>query len=338
MAPMRGGMKIPVWATLATALCCTGARAEECGPLNLLNAIQMAPFGNPGVMVVPDTINGTPKGLILDTGASETQIARVTAEDLQLPLHRRRTLSLDVNGNTSRGAALVGKLRFGNAQRKDIVLRVWPDPDFARALPLVAGVMSRDLLFDYDADVDFGTGLLKLFSKDHCFGKIDYWHPPAMAAMRITIRDGHVHVPVTLDGHAFDAVIDTGSQHSTISLPVARRMFGLSPGSPGVASLGPVNNDPALTGFVHTFGSLSFGSVMVLTPDMMILPDKVSRDGYMGWRTPDRAFLQDARRGLPEVMIGMDVLRHLHIYLAPDECNFYVSLASSTDTPAAAKP
>jgi hypothetical protein len=326
---MRGGMKIPVWAALALTLCCTGAQAEECGPLKLLNAVQMAPFGITGVMVVPVTINGAAKGLILDTGASETQIARATAEELQLPLRRRRTLSLDVNGNASRDAALVHELAFGNKRHNDIVLRVWPDADFGKGMPLVAGVISRDLLFAYDVDVDFGTGTLKLFSKDHCFGKIDYWHPPAMAAMRITIRDGHIHIPVMLDGHAFDALIDTGSQHSTISLPAARRMFGLSPGSPGVAPLGPVNNDPALTGFVHTFGALSFGSVMVLTPDMMILPDKVSRDGHLGWRTTDRAFLQDARRGLPEVMIGMDMLRHLHIYLAPDEGNFYVSLASS---------
>jgi len=318
-------------ACLIAALFClaaSGANAQTtCGPLRLLSSQQMARFGSTDVMVVPVTLDGVEKGMIFDTGADTTQLSRSTAEELKLNIHRsrRHREARDVSGNISTSAATVHSLSFGKVQFEDIELHLWPDPEFGRATPLLAGVLSRDLLFDYDVDVDFGTGVLKLFSKDHCFGAIDYWHPPAIAAMRIAIRDGHVHIPVSLDGHVLDAVIDTGSQYTILSLPVARRLFGLSPDSPGVTPLGVVNNDPSLNSYMHTFASLSFGGVTVLTPDMMLLPDRMARGGDRTQQTANRALFNTA---LPQITIGMDVLRHLHIYLAPDEHNFYVSLAS----------
>ena len=319
-------------AGLIAALFClaaTGARAQTaCGPLKLLSQQQMAHFGATDVMVVPVLLNGVEKGMIFDTGAGTTQLSRAAAEELKLNIHRSRDRmhaeARDVSGNISTSAATVHTLSFGKVQFEDIELHLWPDPEFGRTTPLLAGLLSRDLLFDYDVDVDFGTGILKLFSKEHCFGAIDYWHPPAIAAMRIAIRDGHVHIPVSLDGHALDAVIDTGSQYTIISLPVAKRLFGLSPDSPGVTPLGAVNNDPGLNSYMHTFASLSFGGVTVLTPDMMLLPDRMARGGDRVLQTSNRALLNTA---LPDITIGMDVLRHLHIYLAPDEHNFYVSLA-----------
>jgi predicted aspartyl protease len=322
-------------AVISALLCLAGAplvQAQTCGPLKLISSQQMAHFGSTDVMVVPVTLNGAAKGMIFDTGAAETQLSRTVVKELKLPVLQRNSEAHDVSGHVSRDVALIQLLSFGKMRRRGIGLRVWPDPDFARDTPLLAGVLSRDLLFDYDVDADFGTGILKLFSKDHCFGAIDYWHPPAMAVMKFTIRSKQIHIPVTLDGHALDAMIDTGSQYSIISQPVAQRVFGLTPASPDVKPLGAVNNDPALTGFVRTFGTLSFGGVTVLTPDMMILPDKVNRDRSQ--QSENRALFNNASLVLPQVTIGMDVLRHLHIYLAPDERNFYVALAD----PPPAKP
>lgn len=331
-------------AVIAALFCLAGtgaAQAQACGPLRLLSSQQMAHFGATDVMVVPVTVNGVDKGMILDTGAPQSQLTRTVAEELKLRLRRARAAvgsyrgapaseTRDVSGHVSQSAATVQSLSFGKVQRRDVELRIWPDPDFARDTPMLAGMLSRDLLFDYDVDVNFGTGILKLFSKDHCPGAINYWHPPAIAAMRFTIKDGHIHIPVMLDGRAFDAVIDTGSQYSIISLPVAGMAFGLRADSPGVTPLGAVNSDPSLNAFMHTFASLSFGGVTVLTPDMMLLPDRMARAGGRGQQTENRALLN---RGLPEITIGMDVLRHLHIYLAPDERTFYVS---ETAPPAAA--
>jgi predicted aspartyl protease len=325
---------------IAALLCLAGTGSAQaqaaCGPLKLLSSQQMARFGSTDVMVVPVTLNGMAKGMILDTGAGVTQLSRAVAEELKLNIHRSRDWrhreARDVSGNISTSAATVHNLSFGKVSFQDIELHLWPDPAFARATPLLAGMLSHDLLFDYDVDVDFGTGILKLFSKDHCFGAINYWHPPAMAAMRIAVRDGHLHIPVSLDGHALDAVIDTGSQYSIVSLPLARRTFGLSAGSPGVTPLGAVNNDPALNSYMHTFASLSFGGVTVLTPDMMLLPDRMARGGDRTQQTGNRALFNTV---LPDITIGMDVLRHLHIYLAPDEHNFYVSLTASPAAPPA---
>lgn len=319
-------------AGLIAALLCVaagGASAESaCGPLKLLSVQQMAHFGSTDVMVVPVTINGVDKGMVLDTGADTTQLSRAAAEELKLNIHpsrdRMHAEARDVSGNISTSAATVPSLRFGKVGFQDIELHIWPDPDFSRRTPQLAGMLSRDLLFDYDVDVDFGTGILKLFSQDHCYGAVNYWQPRTIAAMRIALRGGQIHIPVSLDGHTLDAVIDTGSQYTILSMPVARRLFGLSPDSPGVTPLGVVNNGPALNSYMHTFASLSFGGVTVLTPDMMLLPDRMARGGDRTQQTGNRALLNT---GLPDLTIGMDVLRHLHIYLAPAEHNFYVSEA-----------
>ena len=316
------GMRGVAIAALLGMMAGTAHAQQGCGPLKLLSSQQMAHFGSTDVMVVPVTINGVDRSMILDTGAPQTQLSRGLAEELKLRLHRARAATwvngtrgtnyslggetLDVSGHVSVSAATVQSLSFGKIQRQDVELHIWPDPGLRQSHAAAGGVLSHDLLLDYDVDVDFGTGILKLFDTDHCFGAIDYWHPLAIAAMKITFKNGHVHVPVMLDGHAFDAVIDTGSQYSIISLPVARMAFGLKPDSPGVTSLGAVNNDPALTGFMHTFASLSFGGVTVLTPDMMLLPDRMARGGDRSQQTNNRALFD---RVLPEITIGMDVLQ-----------------------------
>ena len=35
----------------------------------------------------------------------------------------------------------------------------------------------------------------------------------------------HLHIPVTLDGHTYDAIFDTGSRHTIMRLPAAQARF-----------------------------------------------------------------------------------------------------------------
>jgi hypothetical protein len=43
----------------------------------------------------------------------------------------------------------------------------------------------------------------------------------------------------------------------------------------------------------------------------------------------------DTEQGLPQVLIGMDILRHLHLYIAYREQKLYITPASAPDVPAA---
>ena len=69
-----------------------------------------------------------------------------------------------------------------------------------------------DLLHNYDVDLDIDAGKFKLFSQDHCPGKVVYWPASTVTVVPIrVVRSGHIIVPVVLDGHAIDALLDTGA-------------------------------------------------------------------------------------------------------------------------------
>ena len=55
---------------------------------------------------------------------------------------------------------MVKDLTFGDLHRNDAALMVWPEPTRP-----YAGELAQDLLQPYDVDVDFATGLLKMFAK-----------------------------------------------------------------------------------------------------------------------------------------------------------------------------
>jgi hypothetical protein len=104
----------------------------------------------------------------------------------------------------------------------------------------------------------------------------------------------------------------------------AERIFGLTLGDTDTPQVGSLRDDPAYKFYRHTFKGLvlqpAAGSVAVDNPVVTIARNNV-REG--------------------DLLIGMDVLRELHIYFAFAENKMYVSLASgvaSTTDSAPAEP
>jgi len=80
----------------------------------------------------------------------------------------------------------------------------------------------------------------------------------------------------------------------------------------------------------HRFASLSFGGVTVANPMIDVIRDLAER---MGPRTVTGTRVPDVQEELPDLLIGMDILRHLHLYIAYGEQKLYITPASA---PAAA--
>ena len=76
----------------------------------------------------------------------------------------------------------------------------------------------------------------------------------------------------------------------------------------------------------HTFSSLDFEGVTVKSPYVVIIPDKIgSKDANNGESTDNRARRMDDPRDAPDMLIGMDVLKKLHLYIAFNEEKIYIS-------------
>jgi predicted aspartyl protease len=300
------------------------AWAQDCTPAKLLATVQMRdaePESN--IRTVPVTLNGVTRQMVLDTGGAITQLSRSTIEELNLPMRRGSAAVYDINGRVSRHFALVKDLAFGDLRRNNAALMVWPEP----ARPY-AGELAQDLLQPYNVDVDFATGQLKMYAKgsgkSQCLGPSG-WTPAARATMNN--KGWHLHIPVTLDGHSYDAIFDTGSRHTIMRLPAAKRDFDLYPDSPGMTPYRAINGDPFLNGSLHTFSKLSFGGITFDQQEVLIVPDVMNRNADNSRIADHPAYRHNAGLKLPELSLGMDVLKHLHLFMAFGEEALYVAPA-----------
>jgi hypothetical protein len=171
------------------------------------------------------------------------------------------------------------------------------------------GTLTPQVLAAYDVDLDFAHGKFNLFSPDHCPGQVAYW--TKSGATEVPIQNqalNQVRIPVTIDGKEIMAMVDTGAPTSFISMRAAKRYLKLDEKDPALKSRGnipiygitaPVYNFP--------FGNLNFGDIKVSHPQIQIVADKVLD--------------QD------ELVLGIGILRQLHLYIAYKEKKMYVTPA-----------
>jgi predicted aspartyl protease len=273
--------------------------------------------------LVPVLINGTARKLLFDTGGLTTQLSWSAVKELDLSPQHRSVVIQDSGGRMSDQVVRTNEFVLGRQRGKDMLFMVNPDGALGRGQDRYDGLLSSDLLLGYDVDVDFGNNKLNFFSPDHCLGKVLYWNPPGVGIVPITVKARSLRVSVVVDGKTLEGLIDTGASNSTMSLFIANRIFGLGKDE-GDSAIRFA--DPRLEGFVHTFSSISFGDVSIRNAKVVISSFKNGVE-EMASRNYDR------RAGAPDLIIGMNVLRHLHLYVAPKENRVYVGAASEAVQP-----
>lgn len=171
------------------------------------------------------------------------------------------------------------------------------------------GTLAPEILANYDVDFDFAHDRLNLIQPQHCPGRVVYWtkNQAAIVPMQIENRT-HVRVPVTIDGKEVIATLDTGSAGSIITMQVAKRLFDINEKTPGLQPLGTitVNGMPG-PAYVYPFRTLDVGGITIRDPYIQIVSDSV-------WNGDD-------------LLLGIDVLRQLHLYIAYGEQKLYATPA-----------
>lgn len=299
----------------------TSAVAEECKPLKLLNKIQMVRGDRGDGWSLPTTINGQEKILALGLGSPNSFLYRNAVNELKLPVQQSNATVSDMDGNVSKDIAKVKDFTFGYIQSSNHWFVVDPDP--SAGADGGSGILSRDFLFGYDLDVDFGTGVLSLFAQDHCSDHVGYWVEPPPST-DVSLKDNKVTFPVTLDGHAFNAVAVL-NDYSFMSQDVAEQVFGLSPSTAEQTPFPGSTKVPPVMGYMHTFANLSFGGVTAKNFRVFVVQDETGRLADRTQHTGNRAYSDSMSVKLPDLTIGMNVLKYLHINLAPRAGKLYVS-------------
>jgi hypothetical protein len=329
-------------------------------------ALDITPVLGASLMAAPLLIDGRPMRLLLDTGAGASGLTPSAAARLDLrPRDSGNVHLLDAGGHAVHRYYQTGSLTISGLTAHGVPFMQDTNVD---DMPQVDGTFGPDLMLRYDVEMDFAARKLTYFSQDHCFGHIVHWPAMDVAQVPITIasRAGDypappgkadaglflimtggapilgtdIRVDVTLDGHAFTGNIDTGAEVSSINSAAARRYydilaselgppFGGETASPahdqGASTAAGGTESVTVTGFraEHRFHALTFGGVTVTNP-LFVLRREPSDAGRVG----------SARR--PDITIGMNVLRALHLYFAFKERVLYVS-AADTARPAQGK-
>jgi predicted aspartyl protease len=301
------------------------ALAEDCGPLKQLNSLDLvAP--NPSRALIPVSLNGIPKLFLLDTGGDVSQLSGQVATELGLTQHDANIKMLDLYGHASDKYVRIEKFGVGRLTGKDINLAISPNPNFGVGTRFV-GIFAPDLMGRYDVEIDFGTYKMNYFSADHCPGHVVYWQHNALAVLPFTFHKRHIRFTVKVDGKDLTAEMDTGAPNTVMHAEAARRLFDLQPDSPGNV---PLNAQGMAAAFGRIFSTLDFEGVGVKNPHVVVIPQLVgSKDPNNSVRTGNLTKRVDDPEDQADMLIGMDILRKLHLYIAFDESRIYISEASA---------
>jgi hypothetical protein len=336
------------------------ARSQPCGPLKQVASLKMTVLPDGSRMSVPLTINGTPVSLLVDTGAGMSSLSKPAATALGIKLHDSAAMRLvNEDGAATHRYYVADNFQLGQLAAKNIPFMQNADIDEAR----VSGAIGPDLMVRYDVEMDFSQQQLTYFSQDHCPGHVVHWqndavtqvpiritarardYPPALLpsgagslspdfvamaralANRTPILGTDIRAQVMLDGHSFLANIDTGQDLSTINSQSAQTYFDVpldsrQPDVPQTHQDQPAQASPGTEAVIvtarrnqHRFHTLTFGGVTVVNPLFVLTgPARARRAG---------------EPASPDITIGMNVLRKLHLYFAFGERMLYVSTAAS---------
>jgi predicted aspartyl protease len=306
------------------------AHADDvCPPAQLVTSVDIE-LGGDGRIYIPFKVNDAEKHMLVDTGGMFSELTETIVDAQHLPTRSTRVQLVGAGGDTTSKATRAG-FTLGNLHGDGADFMVIPaDEGFADDIPDVAGTIAPSLLRSYDVEIDFTKMKLSLYSQDHCDGKAVHW-AGAMAVLPMRINSSyHIEIPVQLDGRDLIAMLDTGATSSVLDLDLAETDFGLKLGTPDTPEYGALLRSPGSKTYTHQFKSLSLEGIAVADPTVHLIPDLMRnklKDPHASLEGGTRIAKTPEKAGFGDMILGMNVLRQWHIYIAYKEQKLYLTHA-----------
>ena len=265
-----------------------------------------------GRVVIPVKLNGQDYKLMVDTGGFVSTVSASVAKALEL---KPQSAGVYASGMGTRGLTkfvTMADLAIDSLHGRNF--KVYIDSFSSTQWD---GTLAPEIMRAYDTDLDFAHEKFSLFSPDHCPGQVVYWtdHDIAIVPMSIT-TSGHVNVSASIDGHELKATFDSGSDLSFIGMRQAISSLGIKEDDPLLKSLGIKNiNGQADEVFTYPFKTINIGGITVSKPHIEIVSRKVMNDLDF------------------DILLGVGVMRQLHMYIAYKEKKLYLTAAQAGPTP-----
>lgn len=280
------------------------AKAADAWPENCkLQLAASLPFTiEHGVVHITASVNDVPRHFIVDTGGLLSTITEKVAREQKLKALRISTVH-DIGGVGGRleHYVVADTLTFARLRANDVHLLVMPDRNDGQD-----GLIAPDYLRNFDLEFDFAAKILNLFHPHRCADHVVYWPGPYVVLPLDVTQQGHIRLPVTLDGKDLEAMLDTGSSSTVIGARTAAAKFPPAPsGSGTVAVWGVAGVTSATSRLFHT---LQIGGLTINNPPLLVTEDEAA------WRLERN-----------DLVLGMRELSRLHLYIAYREKKLYLS-------------
>lgn len=309
----------------AAALACVlaaPAQAKNC-VLPRIASLELTPLGD-GEYVVPVTIAGAPRDFILGLDLPFSAISGAFA-DAQGYKNVRLSNRLEpiVYQEHVKRRTTVADMSIGASHGEDVSLLRKDEPLPGPGTGAV-GILGLDLLRNFDVELDLKNRRLTLFSPNDCDGNVVYWTKGDFA--KVALDDdpsGHVSFPMTLDGKEIDVDFDIGGDAARMGTGALRRVFDLTPQSPGVT--GGMQDGVAI--YRYPFKTLAVKGVEIHNPRIAIVPDEGAE-----CRPVARFEIRGREKlcfGVATLRLKGSVLSALHLYIAFKEKTVYVTAAEA---------
>ena len=233
-----------------------------------------------GAITVAVEVNGIAATFIVDTGAQRSLVTEAAVRRLGLARDQWvGTTMSGVGGIESRPNADPRSLTLGGIPlvrrtlTHDTSLTVGVIPRTRVGTLLIDGLLGRDFLSLFDLDLDVPGLRLTLYQVHDCVGRFLPWQGSYASVPVTLLAQNALVVPVTVDGTALRAVLDSGASASLIGAPGLSRL-GLPPAgfaddpAEQVSGLGP----RTVTMRQHRFRSLKVGNQTVDAPVIWTAP------------------------------------------------------------------
>lgn len=272
--------------------------------------------------VVDGELNGQKVGILLDTGASSSLIAR--SATARLGLTRQRLdghRSFGIGGETHVEVVVVDELRIGKSARKNWRVKVAGEHDFGDDLAVILG---DDFLHQADLEFDLRNNAVRVYQPKDCAGvPLAYW---SRQALEVRLQgDEKIEFTVTLNGKPLRAALDSGALSILAKADAEER--GVTASSPGTEPAGCVRGfgGKSYDSWVGQFESFAIGDELIRNPRIQfadIWRDMTYTDTGTRLR---RQFV-----GLPQMLLGADFLRSHRVLIARSQKKMYFTYEGGT--------
>jgi predicted aspartyl protease len=258
---------------------------------------------NRGHVVVDAAVNDHPLRFAVDTGGVFSAISRPAVQALGIrpaPISQRFDIR-DVGGAEITDYARIKYLTLAQFRSENLTLMI---SGMAQGED---GVLAPDLLRNFDIELDFANQTMNLFKQPRCDDHVVYWTDDFVKLPMEITEQGHIRIPVLVNGTTVKATVDTGAPHTLIGDNAVKAIIGDGSQAMKTVSLSGGGGGRVI-GVGVTPDSVTIGKFKWLSPTL------ISASAKTGWHKDGS-----------EMLLGLDFLHDLHLFIDYQGQALYVS-------------